>query len=159
MDQFTVGVCQLQKHSSRLPNVQLQRMFMSHRAGVNDIQSNEHFVEERLATCHDASQGILFALQLHNLRHRMNAPAMSKPFKIHRSSSWPPAIKPSLLSSCIYCDHSYRKTTQMLASQKQMCEDALFVHGGSTTLAELRLLGLGLSDTLGEDGSVLVLEM
>lgn len=40
-----------------------------------------------------------------------------------------------------------------------MCEDALLAHGGSTTLAELRLLGLGLGDTLGEDGSVLVLEM
>ena len=68
-------------------------------------------------------------------------------------------MKPSLLSSCIYCDHSDRKTTQMLASQKQTCEDALLAHGGSTTLTELSLLGLGLGDTLGEDSSVLVLEM
>jgi len=47
----------------------------------------------------------------------------------------------------------------MLASQKQTCEDALLAHGGSTTLTELSLLGLGLGDTLGEDSSVLVLEM
>jgi len=81
MDQFTVGVCQLQKQFTRLPSAQLQPMFMSHRAGANDIQSNEHFVEERLATCHDASQCILFALQLHHLRNRMNAPANVKAFQ------------------------------------------------------------------------------
>jgi hypothetical protein len=33
----------------------------------------------------------------------------------------------------------------------------LLAHGGSTTLAGIGLLGLGLGDTLGEDGGVLVL--
>jgi hypothetical protein len=41
---------------------------------------------------------------------------------------------------------------------KKLLGHSLLVHGRGSSLAEISLLGLGFSDTLGEDGGVLVLE-